>query len=482
MSVTAPACRTPVVFLLLVALVAGPACGARLTDEQRRTALASLGSTSTAASESESGVLGEAELDPSQDPDVADLNADSARGDRRGAQPAGSDRGAPSASRSAAAISNGGATDVGVTATEVAIGNVSTVGGPVPGLFAGAQKGIGAFTAYVNATGGIHGRKLKLVAADDGLDANQNRTLTADLEKKVLAFVASQSTRDNGGASVLAKTGVPDIGLALSFDRGNLANSFSPDPVPPDGTAIGPPNYFKARFPGAEKKAALIWVNDPASRDIAQIFKKVWEAAGFEFVYTYEAQVTEPSYTGQVLRMRDAGVRYVLTTLDTSNASRLAKAIQQQGFKVEVPHYGPQVYSQTYLDSAGPAAEGTITNLPHALFEDTTNKEMVLFLEWLRRSSPGFVPDLFALYGWASGRLFVDALSAAGPRATRAGVLGQLRKTTRFDSRGLIAPADPANKVPPTCFTVARVVRGAWVRDDPASGYICDRGGYHRFK
>ena len=57
---------------------------------------------------------------------------------------------------------NGGATDVGVTATSITLANVSTVTGPVPGLFAGAVNGTQAYFAYQNSMGGINGRQLKL--------------------------------------------------------------------------------------------------------------------------------------------------------------------------------------------------------------------------------------------------------------------------------------------------------------------------------
>ncbi|HWG74688.1 MAG TPA: hypothetical protein VG184_11615, partial [Acidimicrobiales bacterium] len=59
---------------------------------------------------------------------------------------------------------NGGATDVGVTPNSITVGNISTLTGPVPGLFAGAVNGTDAFLAYQNSQGGVFGRQLKLAA------------------------------------------------------------------------------------------------------------------------------------------------------------------------------------------------------------------------------------------------------------------------------------------------------------------------------
>src|SRR5205823_2252557 len=86
---------------------------------------------------------------------------------------------------------NGGATDVGVTANSITLGNVSTLTGPVPGIFAGAVYGTQAAVAYINSLGGIYGRTLKLETRDDQFDTGQNRAATIDLLGKSFAFAGS---------------------------------------------------------------------------------------------------------------------------------------------------------------------------------------------------------------------------------------------------------------------------------------------------
>jgi hypothetical protein len=62
-----------------------------------------------------------------------------------------------------------------VTGDSVTFGNVSTISGPVPGLFAGGVYGTRAYFAYVNSQGGVFGRHLEVAASDDQLDCGQNR-------------------------------------------------------------------------------------------------------------------------------------------------------------------------------------------------------------------------------------------------------------------------------------------------------------------
>ena len=92
----------------------------------------------------------------------------------------------------------------------------------------------------------------------------------------------------------------------------------------------------------------------------------------------------------------------------------------------------------------------------------------------------GKTPDIFAAYGWESARLFVQALGAAGPKPTRAGVLAELKKIDNFDGNGMLVPVGPASKRPSGCFMTMKVTNGKFVRADPPSGFICNQGDYFR--
>ncbi len=94
----------------------------------------------------------------------------------------------------------------------------------------------------------------------------------------------------------------------------------------------------------------------------------------------------------------------------------------------------------------------------------------------MQKAHPGWKPDLYTLYGWASAQLFVQALRAAGPDPTRGKVLAALHHITSFDASGLLAPADPAHKVSPSCYIMVRIVDQKYERvaDPPGGGYRCD--------
>lgn len=371
---------------------------------------------------------------------------------------------------------------MGVTPDQVLVGNVSTRTGPVPGLFLGATLGTQAFLAYQNSLGGVHGRQLKLSVADDRLDSGENRAQTAALADKAFAMVGSFSVVDDGGAPELARSGMPDVGYGLGRARFALPNNFSPQPLP-SGWRLGPLNHFKARFGDAVvQKMAVFWLQVQSARSAIEGEKAAAQSVGYQFVYQREIAANETNFTGDVLQMQRRGVQGIMMAGDVGTMVRMARAMKEQGFSVPFANWGANAYDPAFVTSdARAATNGALIDQQLVLYagEDAAAvPEVALFLKWLRVVAPGAKPDIFAAFGWASARLFTQALQAAGPRATRAGLLAELRKIDSFDSNGLLAPAGPASKRPPTCFVVVKVDNGQFVRAEPAKGMICDKGEY----
>ncbi|HUA93964.1 MAG TPA: ABC transporter substrate-binding protein, partial [Acidimicrobiales bacterium] len=127
---------------------------------------------------------------------------------------------------------------------------------------------------------------------------------------------------------------------------------------------------------------------------------------------------------------------------------------------------GPSVMDGFYMEQANALYLG----------QDSKSVPQVSdFLHWVNGLYPGFTPDLFTLYGWTSAELYVDALKKAGTDPTRASLLAALKGTTNFDASGMVAPANPAEHDPPSCWLLARVVNGKFQRYDmPSTGFRCD--------
>jgi branched-chain amino acid transport system substrate-binding protein len=347
----------------------------------------------------------------------------------------------------------------------------------VPGLFAGAAYGTDAFLAYQNSQGGVFGRKLKLLVGDDQFDCGRNRAITEQYASKAFAFVGGFTLYDNCGAEYLSKhPEVPDIHNALARDAGKLPNNFSPSPVRA-GAATGPFLYAKSKAPDAVGATASLVGDVQSAKDAWVGQKYVLQQLGYNIKYERLYSPTETDFTSDIVRMRTGGIKtLVLIAADAKSIARILAAADQQGFKPEITLVGASGYDQQVLKLASAKAlEGVMLYLPTAMYLGEDNQpEVQLFLSWLKKTHPGASADLFTVYGWTSARLFVQALQAAGPKATRAGLLGALNKIDDFDSNGLLAKTGPASKRPATCYAMITVHNGKYQRLDPASGYRCD--------
>jgi ABC-type branched-subunit amino acid transport system substrate-binding protein len=458
--------------LVVVALVCVAAsCGSRTTIAERSARSPAptapvVGSTDDAST---AFAPPQASATPAVDPGTADAASTASAPAGRTVRAAG---GAATAARAA--------TDIGVTPSEVLLGNVSTLSGPVPGLFQGAVVGALASIAYQNSQGGVAGRKVRLKAEDDQFDSGQNRAVTVGQLDEVFAFLGSFSALDDVAAREIGAAGIPDLSYALNDAHRDLPNNFSVQPAHPGGWQLGYFNWYKAKYPGATQAVAGLYGDVPAAKRLYLDAKAAAESLGYRFVYERGIQATETDFTADVVRMRQAGVKMVYSPLDGKGSARLAKAFAQQGFTPEV-YMATAAYDRAYLTLAGSAAEGTTVPLLFSMFQgEDPIPEVRLMNAWVQKVKPGYTPDLYTVLSWAQGRLLFQAMERVGPELTRARVIEAVRAIGTFDSHGLLAPANPGTKEPPTCFIVATVARGAYVRAAPSGGFICDMGGYFR--
>ena len=177
--------RTRILIALLASmalLVAG--CGSRLSSEQRaevEARFASGGGGSLAAGGPATSIVGGTEGTEGIEGSSGSSGGGSTGGGTSSGGGEGTTGGGGGGGGGGSTCSGGGATDTGVTETEIRIGNVSTISGPIQGF---GQTGVNAVKAYlnmVNANGGVCGRELVLVTADDRLDSGVNKSKTEEL-------------------------------------------------------------------------------------------------------------------------------------------------------------------------------------------------------------------------------------------------------------------------------------------------------------
>ena len=355
----------------------------------------------------------------------------------------------------------------------------------MPGLFKGALVGTDAYLAYQNSLGGLDGRKFKLLSGDDQFSCNLNQSLTQQFLSQVIAFTGSFSLQDNCGGQVLAANPtMPNVSETLNTSTSQLPNTFSPSPLQP-GWQLGPLEFYKSMFPQAIKHVGELIAGVPSSETQAAGQDAAMEHEGYQIVYSRTYGPLESDFTTDVIKMQQAGVQAVnLTAVDANVAAKFMQEAHTQGFHPALVFSGGPIYTSDFVQEAGGASvvDGMYLNQTQALYlgGDADSVPAVgQFLKWVHGLYPGFAPDIFTIYGWTSAALYVQGLKNAGSSPTSQTLLHALGQVHEFTADGLLAQSDPAGKQPASCYLLARITNGQFVRTDmPASGFRCDAPYY----
>jgi ABC-type branched-subunit amino acid transport system substrate-binding protein len=375
--------------------------------------------------------------------------------------------------------------EVGVTSHSITVGQVSTLSGPVPGLFAGAKYGTLAYLSYVNSTGGVDGRKLLLDAKDDQFSSANYAADTKELAASTFALVGGFSLFDAAGVPAINAAKIPDITVSLSPQRSNDQYNYSPLVLINGGWEQGPFKYYKQKYGNAIKHVGTIYTNESSAATQSQTVLASMRSLGYKIVYQQGAGVFQTDFTSDMLRMKAAGVQIVyIAGEDVEAIAEMVQDANRVGFKPVLFSTAGPAYDSSFIPDAGSAANGVYTDIQTALYGGQDAKAVpavATFDKWMKKVAPNQKLDLFSLYGWTSAELFVQALRGAGPNPTRKALFTQLDKITSYNAGGLTPTDNPAQKRPATCWLLAKVSNGKWERaaPSPKSGFICSPGGYH---
>lgn len=386
------------------------------------------------------------------------------------------------ASVSAPAGGNGGATDVGVTSTSISVGSVADLSGPIPGLLRGVVEGTLAYAKYINSLGGVYGRQINVVSADSQTQCSATSDAYKQQASRVFAFVGSLNIYDNCAVDTFKSKVVPDVSVVLSPEMSKLPNIFAVAPLRPGSSPTGMFKYYAAKYGAMVQHVGTLTYTLPAATAISEAQQKAAESAGWKFVYSRAMGATETNFTADIVRMRNAGVTlFFASVMPPPVMANFLQEANQQNWQPQI--IDPQAYDASFLGYLGSpaAADGMVGWINSPLFFNSDEAKSIpsvaLFQHWMHLTDPNQQLDGFAVDGWASAQLFVQALKAAGPKATRVGLLHALGAVHSFSADGLIGPADPAGKVPTICYVLFELHGGRYTRQDtPTTGYRCDGG------
>ena len=378
---------------------------------------------------------------------------------------------------------NGGATATGVTATTITVGNIASISGVVPGFTQSAQQATEAWAAYVNSTGGICGRQIKVQPFDDGSDSGTDYSDAQQACASDFAMVGNASGFDDGSAQAVSSCGIPDMSAEISTaDAGATADIFGAAPGNAHYWQLGPAEYLKATYPSAAQHAAMIYLDVPASAQLANHEVAAYKSAGFNYVYDTSTTVTNANYSANVQAMQSVGAQYVTEYSDANSAERLLTAMQQANYAPQVVDWITAEYTPQFAEQTNPVSNGDLVlmNITASYSDVSSNQGLQLMESWLNRIAPNWNHDVFAMLAWSAGLAFEQAAMAVGPDLTRAALISQFQQITNWTGNGVTPPADIGQKIPSKCFSYERIENGTFERAYPTAPntYDCTGGLY----
>ncbi len=371
------------------------------------------------------------------------------------------------------------ASDVGITPTEIRVGNVTGLTGVITNSFNQGPEAVQALFEDINANGGICGRKLRLTVQDDGEDAARNEANHRDLSNRVFAFVGSTSNADNAGVQAMEDRNVPDIGFAINANRGQSKVFWSAA-----GSTLyevnGKAQSWNTLESGLKdnnslpKRVAALAYSIPISQDAAQQFAYRFQQAGAEICYTDYSITPGANYSldSQVLQMKRNNCDGVFTTMDLSGNDKLLQSERRQNFH-PMTFVTFASYTPDQIAVSGAAAEGLQTTLNWIPFNEP-HPVMKIYLDQLKTYQPGKRPSSFGVLAWAAAQMFVQGLIKIGRNPTRANLVKFFESLNDYNTGGILTPVTPRTRRPVgPCIIQVEVKGGEFVRKWPASGFYC---------
>jgi branched-chain amino acid transport system substrate-binding protein len=341
------------------------------------------------------------------------------------------------------------AADPGVTATEIKLG-VSTPltgsAGLAYGKVPGAMK---AYFDYINANGGVYGRKIKLVVRDDKYLPTLAATQTTNLILKdnVFALVGALGTATHSKAytaASLAAKNVPDLFVNTGFSGfGNIAKYPTTFTVLPSYAMEAKimSKFIKEKFAG--QAVALVAQDDEFGVDGVNGFK----AGGLTIASTTlypTSSITDARAKALLTGLSAIPGKPVVVLFGTTDVTALIfKAAESldlvSKFTWIAGSVGGDANTLLALGVKSTTIDGAIAASFFPDAKDTSDEYVSQFMKINEKYNKGISFDNIVLQGMNSAMLTVQALRAAGKNLTRTGLINAVQdKGAKFASAGRV--------------------------------------------
>lgn len=358
------------------------------------------------------------------------------------------------------------ATAGGITPTEIRVGSLQDLSGPIASLGTHFRNGTQMRFDEENAKGGVHGRQLKLLVEDTGYDPKRAVLAT----EKLLGGSGVFAVIHNLGSPVVMAT-MPrflDAGVLHLFPGAPIREVH--EPVHPLKFGMSP-SYTQSVPPGARhlikengfKRVGILYQDDDMGREVLRGIDTLLGELGLKWCAQTSYKRGATDFVAQIAKLRAADCDFVVlgtVVRETIGAYTEARRggwtvpmmVTASGYTAQVPQLGGAPMEGLYAVALIPQPD-----------PDGANRALA---DWIVRYKEKFKtePNTWDVYTWVGTDLFVRALHAAGPQPTPQTVSAALERlqTSRdfFGSQPIAL--SPTNHLALGQVRVAQIRNGRW--------------------
>ena len=371
----------------------------------------------------------------------------------------------------------------GVTGTQVLIGGTVPLSGQAS-AFGAIGPAANAYFKYVNARGGVHGRKLKYLYRDDGYDPSRTLELTRELveQDKVFAIFNTIGTEHTIAIrGYLNAVKVPEVFAgtgAAKVGRGYKQFPWTMGYLPSfegEGAIYG--RYVVTHRPKA--KIAVLYENSDYGNDLLHGLQRGLGKRASRIVAKQSYEVTDTDIRSQIARLRaskaDTFMLFALPTYAIQGFVAAYKLGWYPRFFVSAVSIEPTIMSIARTNTKG---KETNNALSFAFVKDPTSPRwkhdpaVALYKKILKRYDKGARPsDAYNWYGMTVAYSMVDALRHAGRNLTRQSFMHAVthmnERSNPFLLPGVYVRTSPTNYFPIAKARMLRYRKDLWVLFGP---------------
>jgi branched-chain amino acid transport system substrate-binding protein len=320
----------------------------------------------------------------------------------------------------------------GVTSTSILFGQTVPKTGPAA-LYGESTAGVQAYFDYVNAHGGVHGRKIHFISLNDQYQppvALQD-TKTLVYTDHVFAEVAVNGTAaTEANITVLDPNNVPLVGPQTGATvfagtlRKNLYNVWPSYLI--EGKMLG--TFAQSQH---LTKVGVLYQNDDFGKSLLQGLKN----SGLKPVLAVPYDPTQTDFSPQAAQFKAAHADAVVILAIPGPTTDFLNALNAINYKpvriMSQVSAIPQEFQTAPQEFPGSYSGAFIPPL-----QDTSNPQVKAFLTGMSTYQPGKPPSVFAAWGWTEAQVAVAGLKAVKGPITRASYEAALNSLTNLTTLG----------------------------------------------